>query len=913
MASRPGAVLKSSLLGLVALGALIASPSLAVSREDCAACHEEPAKAFKSIHGTLQCIDCHEGLKGKEIPHDPGPYPVNCAKCHAGPAAKEMKSLHGKAAAAGDQLAPKCFNCHGSHEITALNDPASPVSPIRIPFVCGACHREGTKVQKQRNIHQQNIIENYSESIHGEGLLRKGLITSASCVSCHTGHNILPHTDPNSSIARANIAKTCMKCHALIEQVHRKVVSGGLWEKQPHMVPACVECHEPHKARKVYYDEGLADRDCLKCHGQPGFKSAKGRSLHVSSSEVRGSVHKKATCVKCHTGVAPSRDRPCETVAPRVNCSICHNDQMRQYATSQHGQMAEEGNKNAPTCRDCHGTHGTMSKKDSASPTFPMNVPALCARCHREGEKAAKLYKGTQHEITKHYTESIHGKGLLKSGLVVTATCTSCHTAHAEKRSADPDSSVNKHRIAQTCGQCHHGVFEQFMKSVHSPGITKTDKELPACINCHPAHTASRTDRDNFRMEIMARCGSCHKETAKSYFETYHGKVSQLGYAKTAKCHDCHGIHDILKASDPRSHLSRANVVATCQKCHPGATRKFAGYFTHATHHEKVKYPLLFWSFWGMTALLVGTFGFFGVHVLLWVPRAFQMRRKIREETAAHPHGGKQIQRFRLFDRVMHITLIISFISLALTGMSLKFSYTPWAGVLARLLGGFQTAGFVHRCAAGIMIGLFLTHLWDLLYKRLAGLGGVKGLLFGSRSMLPSLRDLNDFIGTVKWFLGRGPRPEYGRWTYWEKFDYFAVFWGVAIIGSTGLLLWFPEIFTRLLPGWVINIATIIHSDEALLAVGFIFTVHIFNTHLRPDKFPMDPVIFTGRMPLEEFKHDRPAEYREAVASGKLDEVTVESIDPKAEKWLKIFGWCALTIGICLVLGIIYAMIFSYR
>ena len=114
--------------------------------------------------------------------------------------------------------------------------------------------------------------------------------------------------------------------------------------------------------------------------------------------------------------------------------------------------------------------------------------------------------------------------------------------------------------------------------------------------------------------------------------------------------------------------------------------------------------------------------------------------------------------------------------------------------------------------------------------------------------MVPTWRDVREFSATMTWFFGRGPRPRYGRWTYWEKFDYFAVFWGVMIIGSSGLLLWFPEFFTHVLPGWTINVATIIHSEEALLAAGFIFTIHFFNGHLRPEKFPMDPVVFTGRM-----------------------------------------------------------------
>lgn len=161
--------------------------------------------------------------------------------------------------------------------------------------------------------------------------------------------------------------------------------------------------------------------------------------------------------------------------------------------------------------------------------------------------------------------------------------------------------------------------------------------------------------------------------------------------------------------------------------------------------------------------------------------------------------------------------------------------------------------------------------------------------------------------------MGRGPRPSYGRWTYWEKFDYFAVFWGVAVIGLSGLLLWFPTFFTRVIPGWLLNVATIVHSDEALLAVGFIFTVHFFNTHFRPEKFPMDTVIFTGGIPLDEFKQDRPREYEELVASGELESRLEPAPDPRDVKRWRIFGWIALSLGIGMVLLILYAAVFGYR
>ncbi len=273
-----------------------------------------------------------------------------------------------------------------------------------------------------------------------------------------------------------------------------------------------------------------------------------------------------------------------------------------------------------------------------------------------------------------------------------------------------------------------------------------------------------------------------------------------------------------------------------------------------------------------------------------------------------------QYQRFTRLNRALHALMIVSFIALAMTGMTLKFSYTSWASSLSRMLGGFETAGYIHRFAAAVMFGVFVTHLWDLNRRRKTDHGGsLLELILGPGSLMFNKRDLQDLIGTMKWFVGAGPRPRYGRWTYWEKFDYFAVFWGIFVIGSTGLMLWFPVLFTRVFPGWLINVATIIHSDEALLATGFIFTVHFFNTHLRPEKFPMDTVIFTGRMPVAEFKRDKPAEYEAMVAEGKLEENLVEAYQPVVIRTIRAFAWTALTLGTLMVLWIIYAMVFAYR
>ena len=883
--------------------------------------HVDSAKFSKSIHLDLSCTGCHPDLEG-ELPHKERADAVNCGMCHQEKQEEFDKSLHGTALAKGDKLAPTCASCHGKHDILAMGDPDSSVAPIRIPFVCGSCHKEGGIVSKQRDIHQHNILKNFSLSIHGEGLLNKGLSVSASCASCHTSHKILPHTDKDSTIARDNIVKTCTQCHKQIERVHRKVIKGELWETNPGVIPVCVECHQPHKARKIFYDNGMATEDCLRCHKKSDLKrKSNGKTLAVHSDKLAGSVHSKIACAQCHTGVSPSKRRSCETVIKKVDCSICHSDQVDVYQKSTHGKLQAAGDKNAPWCTDCHGDHDILGKRDPLSPTFPIKVPELCASCHKQGGKAALSRSGgdgngTGHGngevlIAQNYTQSIHGKGLLKSGLTVTAMCTNCHTPHGELPAEDGASTVHRDNIAKTCSQCHHGIYEEFSQSIHAKSQGKDGQKPPVCSTCHSAHTIKRTDQSNFKLDIMNQCGNCHEDVAKTYFDTYHGKVSQLGYAKTAKCHDCHGAHGIYAIDDPRSSLSRKNIVNTCKACHPGAQKKFAGYLTHSTHHDPKKYPIVFWTFWAMTSLLVGTFLIFGIHTLLWLPRSLAMRREHPPEK--YDAKRKQYRRFTALQSIQHVVMILSFMTLAATGMTLKFSYAAWAQLLSKVLGGFQVMGFLHRVAAVMMFLLFISHLWDLWQKFRKEPGGWKEFLFGPNTMIPTLRDGYEVIGTLKWYLGLGKQPRYGRWTYWEKFDYFAVFWGIMIIGSSGIALWFPEEITRVFPGWIINVATIIHSDEALLASGFIFTIHFFNTHFRPEKFPMDTVVFTGRMSLEEFKRERPEEYAAVEKSGELEKHIVYPLPKWAIRLIRIFAWSALIIGSSLVLAIIYTMLFTYR
>jgi cytochrome b subunit of formate dehydrogenase len=902
--------------------------SPARANELCARCHASVLKTVtESPHGSMvgghpaaACVNCHLG-HAVVAPSEPLAQVEVCGVCHQKQALENRDSLHGRAAVKGDPAAPNCIICHDHHAIKRHTDPTAPTAVQNIPLLCGRCHREGTEVSLQHDIPQDRILENFSMSVHGDALFHKGLTVTAVCTSCHTAHNILDHNNPASSINRANVARTCMQCHARIEQVHVKVIEGRLWEEEPHKVPSCVECHQPHKIRRrTVSGQEVSNQGCLTCHNNPELTAERDGevvSMWVNMEAYALSSHAQTACAQCHTEVTPGHpERACATITSPVDCGICHAARVEEHELSRHGQLVAQGDPDAPTCATCHGdVHAIVNHRLPMSPTYSRNVPALCGTCHAAGKSAA-VRLGDERDIVASYLESTHGRGLLGSGLVVSASCIDCHTAHSALPQDDPRSTVSHGKILDTCGNCHKGIEEQFKGSIHYPANVVTNEPLPTCESCHSSHSITRVDAQGFRMSMMNQCGRCHQEYAETFFETYHGKVTQLGSEGAAKCYDCHGTHNILPPEDPESTLSQRRVVETCGQCHPRAHLEFAGYLSHATHHDKDKYPFLFYSFWFMTILLVGTLTFALIHTMLWLFRLWRTREVWLPFKENGHKEERYYMRFTSKQRIMHLIMLLSFFTLALSGMALKFSYMTWAQTVSQILGGYARMGHLHRTAAVILICLFAYHIRDVFKAKAASESSWLAFIFGRNSLMFNLTDIRQVWESIKWFLGRGPRPHYGRFTYWEKFDYFAVFWGVFVIGSTGLVLWFPEIFTRLLPGWSVNVATIIHSDEALLAVGFIFTIHFFNTHFRPDKFPMDPVIFTGRVPLDELKHDKPAEYEEFVAGGGPEETNERIKGPakrRIERAARIVGFTALGIGLSLIFLIIYTMVFGYR
>jgi cytochrome b subunit of formate dehydrogenase len=674
--------------------------------------------------------------------------------------------------------------------------------------------------------------------------------------------------------------------------------------------------------------DDLSNESCLDCHNDPGWtETRKGKevSMHVDPAIFSNSLHGDFDCIDCHLDIeeVPHADK-----LEHASCVDCHEDVQEEYEHSIHGAMKIMGNGDAASCGDCHGYHDVQSVASVESPVFKMNLARTCARCH-DNPGLTDEYRMRLPEAGSHYAESIHGKALMQYGLIVAPSCNDCHGVHNIRRAVDENSMVHHTNIDETCGKCHVGVAEEYAKSVHGQHLDDEGKMVAVCNDCHTAHDIELPGSAHFKATSDEKCGSCHADRLENYHETYHGKAMVLGRTnkapEVAACYDCHGHHDILPEEDPNSRLSSENILATCASCHEGANANFAGYVPHADHTDKENYPGLYYAFIFMTTLLISVFIFFGIHTFFWLFRSaflfFNDSKTFHEARFLVKQDDEWYTRFVPFERFLHFLVVTSFLLLVVTGMPLKFYYTNWAQALFTMMGGVDVARSLHHFGAIITFLYFGLHLsdrflvmirgWKTILNPETGRPSWKRMMdvtFGPDSMMPSKQDWRDFVAHQKWFFGKGEKPQFDRWTYWEKFDYLAVFWGVAIIGLSGMVMWFPIFFSTFLPGWAINVALIVHSDEALLAAGFIFTFHFFNTHFRLEKLPMDTVIFSGRISKAEMLHERKRWYDRLVAEGRLEEHRVRDEWERWKRIAKSFGYGFFGLGVILLLMIIYAM-----
>jgi cytochrome b subunit of formate dehydrogenase len=218
-------------------------------------------------------------------------------------------------------------------------------------------------------------------------------------------------------------------------------------------------------------------------------------------------------------------------------------------------------------------------------------------------------------------------------------------------------------------------------------------------------------------------------------------------------------------------------------------------------------------------------------------------------------------------------------------------------------LGGYDSASALHRWVGVLMIIGFAVHIIYILFK--VEWKSLRSSLFHPDSLIPQLQDAKHLGQKIRWFFGLGPPPEFDRWTYWEKFDYWAVFWGLPLLGLTGLLLMYPLAVSRLLPGWVLNVLLLLHRAEALLAMLYIFIIHFTIGHLRHGMFPMNECMFSGSVELEREMREKPAWIARLQEDGRLEQIMVAG----PPRWYRvlyfIFGCTALAVGLYLLLIIL--------
>ncbi|MFC1701904.1 cytochrome C [Pseudomonadota bacterium] len=604
----------------------------------------------------------------------------------------------------------------------------------------------------------------------------------------------------------------------------------------------------------------LANDRCLKCHGRENFSretaSGEMRALHVNAERFKESVHGGRDCVGCHKDITKVPHN--KGVDRKVGCVRCHQDLWAE------AQLEEGEGKNT-----------------------------------RLGEVVKQI---------ESYMGSIHARPSIDDQSRTNATCYNCHDAHYITPIDTAYRAEKKFQIPSVCGECHTSELEVYNNSVHGKEIRNGNTDAAVCSDCHSSHNIDTPNDVSGRLAITAQCGNCHHDKLESYMETYHGKITQLGYGATAKCYDCHGSHDIRRVDEPDSKVHNGNRLKTCQACHEEATAGYVTFQPHGTTDNFAEYPEMWLASKGMIGLLLGTFAFFWLHSALWFYREYQDRKTGKDrphirvediEDMDITEGKTHFRRFTKWWRLAHLVGALSIMLLALTGLTVLFSGSAWAPYVMNLLGGPVSAGILHRIGAVGFMGVFFIHLIYFAYH--IGRNWRTFEWFGPNSLVPNWDDLGDAIAMFRWFFGLGPRPVLDHFSYWEKFDYWAPFWGMTIIGLSGLMMWFPDVTATYLPGWVFNVASIVHGEEAILAVVFLFTVHFFNNHFRPDKFPLDTTMFTGRVPLEHYRHEHRREYDRLVASGELEKYLVDAPSEPMARGSSVLGATLIVIGLTLL------------
>jgi cytochrome b subunit of formate dehydrogenase/DnaJ-class molecular chaperone len=502
-------------------------------------------------------------------------------------------------------------------------------------------------------------------------------------------------------------------------------------------------------------------------------------ACHDQGQKLAKSAHAGLTCDTCHDGYNAAT-HPAGITKP--DCATCHADQAGDYAMGVHGQERKRGNESAPDCSLCHGSaHELLDPKSQA---FRTAVPDTCGMCHGE--------------VVEQYRASVHGQALAR-GITQAPLCTDCHGEHNIIKPSNAASPVNASHIRETCGSCHGDVR-------------------------------------------LSRKFGMPADRLVSFDASYHGLAAQAGSQTVANCASCHGVHNILPSSDPKSTINPKNLPATCGKCHPGAGTRFAISQVHLTADSAGEPAPLRWVRQFYLLLIPVTIGLMLLHNGGdWLRKLIRLRGRARPALApAHvAHGPGEI-RMLPFERVQHALLALSFLTLAWTGFALKYPDQWWARPLLLMEGRYPMRSLIHRVAASVFLAVAVTHAVSLIVNR--------KLREHWKQMLPSVNDPREALSNFAYNLGLGDQPP-GRslHSYIEKAEYWAVVWGAVVMAASGLMLWANTLAMRFLPKLWLDVATSVHFYEALLATLAIVVWHFYSSIFDPDVYPLNTAFLTGR------------------------------------------------------------------
>ena len=595
------------------------------------------------------------------------------------------------------------------------------------------------------------------------------------------------------------------------------------------------------------------NEDCLTCHSDATLTNEiNGHkvSLFVDGKKLKHSIHGDLfICVDCHKDV---KGLVHEATPKKITCANCHSDAQEAYAHSQHAQLARVGTP-AATCQDCHGeAHGIVAVDDPKSPVSHANIPVTCGLCH--GQKFLMESNGQSAQPFLSYQASVHGKAI-ENGSKKAAVCTDCHGAHDILAANDQKSQIYKFNVPVTCGKCHADIQKTFMASIHGQGITRGNGLAPVCTDCHGIHSIKGHKDPNSpvaeRNLSHDTCERCHEgvrlsqefgvpgNRVSTYNDSYHGLAAEGGSVIAANCASCHGVHNILPSSDPLSTVNRVNLDATCGKCHQGVTRRFTLTKVHidGAQSKDIDSIAVRWIrmiYIPLIILVIG--GMFLHNVIIW-------RSKMAARRRAHP---AMMVRMTVNQRWQHLILLTSFIVLVITGFALKFPESWFAHFLGM---SERLRSVIHRVAGIALMGAGIYHVFYLVAAREG-----RRLL---RDIAPVPSDAFDALRAMRYYLGMSSqRPEFGRFNYAEKAEYWALVWGTGLMAVTGIMLWAKVWVGNLLARWWVDAATAVHYYEAILATLAIVVWHFYQVFFDPDVYPMNGAWWDGKIPVDHYREE---------------------------------------------------------